>query len=181
MPITVATRRLSPRAIATRWPGAAVVDVTSKGPDPWVRFSPFYPHGGIPVPRVPDVTAQSVEGVWQALKVFEHNDVDLAKLGITSMRGIKRTTRRYGPVVGHRAGPTSDTILTYLDARRQIYLPTYTWVLTHRVANLVTELRHLAATQDIVVLDYTTNPDVEDLSTPLSHAALVARHVEALG
>jgi len=29
-----------------------------------------------------------------------------------------------------------------------------------------------------LLLDDTTNPDVEDVSTPLSHAALVQRHVE---
>ncbi|GLW90370.1 DUF6939 family protein [Actinokineospora globicatena] len=180
MSITVATRRLAPRTIATRWPGATVLDVTSKGPDPWVRFSPFYPHGGIPVPGSPGVTAQSVEGVWQALKVFEHSDVDAGKLDITTMRNIKRTTRRHGSVVGHRAGLRSDEILNYLDARQRIYLPTYDWVLTHRLADLVTALRDTAADGDVVLLDYNTNGDVADLSSPLSHAALVARRVEEL-
>ncbi|TDD65424.1 hypothetical protein E1298_41375, partial [Actinomadura rubrisoli] len=28
--------------------GALVLDVTSRGDEPWVRFSPFYPHGGYP-------------------------------------------------------------------------------------------------------------------------------------
>jgi hypothetical protein len=154
-----------------------VVDVTSKGPEPWVRLSPFYPHGGIPVPFTPEVTGESVEGVWQALKVFEDADVDPAKLRVTTMTGLKRTVRRFGPVRGHRAGLEGSDLLPYEEARRRIYLPTYRWVLEHRAAAEVAELRALAAESDVVLLDYTTNGDVADLSTPLSHAALVTRHL----
>src|SRR5438445_5621679 len=67
MAVRVVRRR---KGIEARYPGAAVVDVTSRGPEPWVRFSPFYPHGGIPVPYSPGVESESVEGIWQALKVF---------------------------------------------------------------------------------------------------------------
>ena len=35
------------------------------------KLSPFYPHGGIPVPFSEGVTATCVEAVWQGLKVFE--------------------------------------------------------------------------------------------------------------
>ena len=48
-----------------------ILDLTSKAAEPWVRFSPFYPHGDIPVPFSAGRTAQSVEGIWQGLKVFE--------------------------------------------------------------------------------------------------------------
>ena len=157
-------------------PGAVVIDVTSRGPEPWVRFSPFYPHGGIPVPMSPGVTGESVEGVWQALKVFESADVDPSKLAVTSMKGLKRTVRRFGPVRGHRAGLTGDRLLDYRTARHEIYLPTYRWVLENRVPDLVADLHELARSAQVVLLDYTTNGDVDDLSTPLSHAALVAEH-----
>ena len=50
------------------WPGALIVDVTSKGSDPWLRFSPFFPHGGVPVPNSPGIFSQSVEGIWQGLR-----------------------------------------------------------------------------------------------------------------
>lgn len=50
-----------------------------KRPQPWVRMSPFFPHGGIPVPLSGDVVAQPVEGTWQALKVFQ--DCDVADTG----------------------------------------------------------------------------------------------------
>src|SRR5262249_32980567 len=45
MRIVVESRRKKPATIAKAWPDALVVDLTSKGEEPWVRFSPFYPHG----------------------------------------------------------------------------------------------------------------------------------------
>jgi len=43
MPIHVANRRRSAAWLAATFPGARVIDVTSKGPQPWVRMSPFFP------------------------------------------------------------------------------------------------------------------------------------------
>lgn len=172
MPIEVASKRRK----VTR-PDAVVVDVTSRGPDPWVRFSPFYPHGEIPVPMSSGVTSASVEGVWQALKVFESSDVDLSKLSVTSMKGLKRTVRRFGQVRGHRAGLAGDHLLDYRTARYEIYLPTYRWVLENRLREEVARLHELAGVADVVLLDYTTNGDPDDLSTPLSHAALIVDHI----
>ncbi|GAA5022958.1 DUF6939 family protein [Kitasatospora paranensis] len=175
MQIRTAGRRRSAAALAAAFPGAEIIDVTSKASEPWVRLSPFYPHGGIPVPYAEGVTSQSVEGIWQALKVFESVDVDAAKLRITTMKGLKRTVRRFGPVQGHRTGPTGDGLLPYETARRRIYLPAYRWVLENRVADLVEELR---GKPDVVLLDYTTNGDITDPRTPLSHAELIRLHLE---
>jgi len=177
MAVHVVSRRRGAAWMAKTHPGAAVIDVTSKGPTPWVHLSPFYPHGGIPVPFTPEVTGESVEGIWQALKVFEGADVDATKLRITTMTGLKRTVRRFGAVRGHRAGLEATELLPYEEARRRVYLPTYRWMLENRAQAEVAELRALAAEQEVVLLDYTTNSDVTDLSTPLSHAALVARYV----
>ncbi|MYW00075.1 hypothetical protein [Streptomyces sp. SID3343] len=175
MSIRVASRRRAAASLTAAFPGAEIIDVTSKAAQPWVRLSPFYPHGGIPVPDGDGRTGQSVEGIWQALKVFRDCDVDAAKLDITTMKGLKRTVRRHGPVQGHRVGLHGDGLLSYEAARRRIYLPAYRWVLEHRVADLVERLR---AKEDVVLLDYTTNGDVTDPTTPLSHAALVRLHVE---
>ncbi|MFJ8476916.1 DUF6939 family protein [Kitasatospora sp. NPDC094011] len=176
MPIHIASRRRKPASLTAAFPGAEIIDVTSKAPAPWVRLSPFYPHGGIPVPFGDDwVTGQSVEGIWQALKVFRDYDVDPAKLDVTTMKGLKRTVRRYGPVQGHRTGLTGDRLLPYEAARRRIYLPAYRWILEHRAADLVESLRNKA---DVVLLDYTTNGDVTDLTTPLSHAALIQLFID---
>ena len=63
MPFLVKSRRASVEKLLAQHEGASVVDVTSRGPEPWVRFSPFFPHGGIPVPFSPGSTAMSVEGI----------------------------------------------------------------------------------------------------------------------
>lgn len=176
MPIHIASRRRSAAALTASYPGARIIDVTSKGPQPWIRMSPFYPHGDIPVPMSPGALSQSVEGIWQALKVFDDSDVDLRKLDIVTMTGLKRTVRKFGPVRGHRAGVTGERLLPYEQARRAIFLPAYRWVLETKVADLVEELR--AADDDIVLLDYMTNADVTDTSSALSHAALIRLYVE---
>ncbi|MUN35560.1 DUF6939 family protein [Actinomadura litoris] len=173
MPLHVASRRRT--TLRRDFPDALILDVTSRGAEPWVRLSPFYPHGGIPVPGHPDRTSQSVEGVWQALKVFAGEQEDFTKLDVATMKGIKRTVRRLGPPLGHRL---DGRLLGYERARRLLYLPTYRWMLDHRVPELVAELRGLSDHRTVVLLDYTTNGDVADLSTPLSHAALVAQRVQ---
>lgn len=176
MALTVALRRQQSR-LAQR-DDLVIRDVTSRGREPWVRFSPFFPHGGIPVPFTVGRAAMSVEGIWQGLKVFESADVDESKFDVATMRGLKRTERRFGHVLGHRRGVAGDGgLLGYVDARLQIYLPSYRWVLDHCVENLVDELRNEAEGRDVVLLDYTTNSDVSDTSRPLSHAALVARYI----
>jgi hypothetical protein len=176
--LRVVSRRRSAKAVEAAHPGALVADVTSRGHEPWVRMSPFYPHGGIPVPFSPGVVSESVEGIWQALKVFSSADVDAGKLQVRTMTGLKRTVRRYGEVLGHRAGLRGEELLPYEAARRLVYLPSYRWVLDNRVADLVVELRRVGAERDVVLLDYTTNADIADLSRPLSHAALIGLYLE---
>jgi len=178
MAVVVESRRKRRATVERAWPGALVLDVTSKGEGPWVRFSPFYPHGGIPVPNSPGTFAQSVEGLWQGLKVFEREDVDPSRWQIKDMRGIKRAGRARGRVRGHRFGVGSGVLLGYRDARYHIYLPAYRWVLENRLAAEVKRLREAAARGPVVLLDYETNGDVEDLSRPLSHAALVKHYLE---
>ncbi|MFC4158366.1 DUF6939 family protein [Chitinimonas lacunae] len=172
MEIIVASRRSSKAAIVDH-ANRVVIDLTSKAAQPWVRFSPFYPHGAIPVPGWPDLTAQSVEGIWQGLKVFEHEGTDLSRLELSTMRGIKRSGAKRGRVLGHQAGPSGE-LLSYVTARRAIYLPAYRWVLEHCLQAEVAALRELAQEKSIRLLDYETNCSVDDTTAPLSHAFLVA-------
>ena len=179
MPIHIANRRSKPATLRKKFgDDIEVIDVTSKGDQPWVRFSPFYPHGNVPIPFSPDNVGQSVEGIWQGLKVFENSDIDPTKWNITSMKGIKRSVRTNGSVLGHRAGVTGDELLPYLEARIQIYLPAYRWVLENCLEDEVVELQRLVSERQVVLLDYNTNCEIEDLSKPLSHAALVKLYVE---
>lgn len=178
MPIVVASKRASMASVRRRHPGALMVDVTSKGMIPWVRFSPFYPVGGIPIPFSPEYEGASVEGIWQGLKVFERADIDRAKLSNRTMKDLKRSSRSFGNVLGHRAGVGSDRLLPYVEARRQIYLPCYRWVLENRLQSELAELRRLSAGRLVALLDYETNEDVHDLRRPLSHASLVRQYLE---
>jgi hypothetical protein len=179
MAIVVESRRKKLATVERLWPDALVLDLTSKGPEPWLRFSPFYPHGDIPIPNSHGATAQSVEGLWQGLKVFEREDVDPRKWAILSLSGIKRSSKSRGAVRGHRFGIASDVLLGYREARYRIYLPAYRWVLENHLVREVAILRKYLTQASLILLDYETNGDVEDLSRPLSHAALVKYYLEA--
>jgi O-acetyl-ADP-ribose deacetylase (regulator of RNase III) len=179
MPIVIESRRKKRASIEKAWPAALIVDVTSRGEPPWVQFSPFFPHGDIPVPNTPGTFARSVEGLWQGLKVFDREDIDPSRWEITDMKGIKRAAGgRRGKVLGHRFGVGSDVLLGYRDARHRIYLPAYRWVLMNRLADEVGRMRDELACRTVVLLDYETNGDVEDLSRPLSHASLIKGYLE---
>jgi uncharacterized protein DUF6939 len=140
------------------------------------------------VPMWPEVTSQSVEGIWQGLKRFEHEDnVDLSRFQNSSMRGIKRTSQgfgrhrlRRGRVLGHQYGKLENVLLDYLQARALIYLPSYLWVLENVLQEEIGSLRQLAANQPVVLLDYETNCDVYCLERPLSHAGLVLAYIEGV-
>jgi hypothetical protein len=175
MDIRLDSKRRPLAKLAKLHPGATILDLTSKADAPWVRFSPFWPHGDIPVPCSPGVVTASVEGAWQALKVFESADVDASKLAITDMRGLKRSVRRFGRCLGHREGLQGTRLLGYVEARKAIYLPLYEFVLRERLADELARLRELAERGPLVLLDYETNADVDDPSKPLSHASLVVR------
>jgi hypothetical protein len=178
MSIIIKSRRASVDNLSKVYPDAVIVDVTSRALEPWVRFSPFYPHGNIPVPFSPGEFSMTVEGIWQGLKVFETADVDPSKLLITDMKGIKRSTRKYGRVLGHRTGLTGDKLLSYEEARRQIYLPSYRWILENCIPQLIYNLKEFLVNETVVLLDYETNLEIDNLSRPLSHAGLIKLYLE---
>lgn len=179
VPITIESRRKKQETILKQFPGAVLIDVTSRAEMPWVKFSPFYPHGQIPVPLSPGHFANSVEGIWQGLKVFEMEGIDLSKFSVTTMSGLKRSVRTRGRVLGHREGVLNQKLLGYREARYSIYLPAYRWVLDHRLQTELRMLREKAATGLVVLLDYETNCEVNDTRSPLSHASLIAKYIES--
>lgn len=164
--------------ILTRCPGAFIIDVTLQAPPPWCRFSPMYPHGDIPIPFSPGYTGQTVEGIWQGLKAFDKADMNQAKFSTTT--GLNLSSYQYGPESGYRAGVDSDVLLSRYQARIKILLPTYKWVLDNHLQAEVAVLREIIEQQrrPVVLLDRTTNIDIEDLATPLSPAGLVALYVQ---
>ena len=169
-------KKLEP--LKKEYPNAMIIDVTSHAEDEFVKFSPFYPHCGIPVPFSEGKEAASVEGIWQGLKVFEDADIDRKMFSIRDMKNIKRTTRKYGPCLGHRKGVKGEELLGYLEARKTIYLPTYKWVLDNKLQDLVKALRIISKNKQVVLLDYETNADINDAKKPLSHASLIKAFIE---
>lgn len=178
--IIIESKRKKPETILKAYPGAILADVTSGAKDGLVKLSPFYPHGGIPVPFSEGYTATCVEAIWQGLKVFESCDVDVEMFKNDTMKNIKRTVRRFGRPLGHRKGVNGTELLGYIEARKQIYIPTYRWVLENKVVDIIERLREASKTKTIVLLDYNTNADVENPKKPLSHASLVKAYVEGL-
>lgn len=178
--IVIESKRRKRENILKKYPDAVIADVTSQATDGLVRLSPFYPHGGIPVPFSEGYTAMCVEGIWQGLKVFESADVDVNMFANGTMKNTKRTVRRFGKPLGHRKGVNGTELLGYIEARKQIYLPAYKWVLENKVANIIERLREASKTKTIVLLDYTTNCDIDNPKTPLSHAFLIKAYAEGL-
>ena len=178
--ILIASKRCKRENLLKRFPGAIIADVTSQATDGLVKLSPFYPHGDIPVPFSEGYTAASVEGIWQGLKVFAEEDVDLSLFANTTMKQLKRTVRKHGPVLGHRKGVKGTEILEYVEAKHQIYIPTYRWMLEHKAMYIIERLRKASQTQTIILLDYNTCCEVDDPTKPLSHAYLVKAYAEEL-
>ena len=178
--IIIESKRKKPETILKKYPDAILADVTSGAKDGLVKLSPFYPHGGIPVPFSDGYTATCVEAIWQGLKVFEGCGVDVEMFLNDTMKNIKRTVRRFGKPLGHRKGVHGTELLGYIEARKLIYIPTYKWVLENKVANIIDRLREASKTKTIVLLDYDTNADVENAKKPLSHASLIKAYVEGI-
>ena len=178
--IIVESKRKKTENIQKKYPGAYILDLTSKSTSEWQVLSPFYPWGDIPIPYSSGLTAVSVEGIWQGLKVFEKADIDMETFQKDTMSGLKRTTRRYGKVLGHRRGVYGHELFDYIQARKRIYIPSYKWMLEKKAYNLIQRLRKGNESYTIILLDYITNCNPDDPSKPLSHAYLVKAYVEGL-
>ena len=178
--IIIESKRKKRENILKKYPNAIICDITSQAADGLVKLSPFFPHGGIPVPFSPDYTATCVEAGWQGLKVFENEDVDKSMFLNGTMKGIKRTVRKHGKVLGHRKGVDGAEILGYVEAKRLVYIPTYRWMLEHKVTDIIERLRKASLMKTIVLLDYNTCCDVDSYTKPLSHAYLVKAYAEGL-
>lgn len=174
--IIIKNKRSKIENILKEFPNAIICDVTSKGE--YKTLSPFYPHGGIPVPFSGSVTSQSVEGIWQGLKVFEHEGIDFSCFDNKTMKNLKRTNRTHGWCIGHQKGLGSKELLGYLTSRREIYVPSYKWMLENKCQKEIAYFKSLLKKgKTIVFLDYDTNEDIEDASKPLSHASLIKKYL----
>ena len=178
--LLIESHKKKPENILKKYPGAILADVTSKATDSLIKLSPFYPHGGIPIPFSNGMTATCVEAIWQGLKVFENSDVDVSLFMNDTMKNIKRSVRKNGKPLGHRKGVYGDKLLSYIEARKQIYIPTYRWMLENKVSSIIERMKEASKTKTIILLDYDTNQNVDDASKPLSHAFLIKAYIEGI-
>lgn len=180
--IIVENKKKGLEKLKKEYPNAYILDITSSSPYRYGQLlSPFYPHRNIPIPgESGGMTAYSVEGIWQGLKVFENAGIDRYSFKNDTMKNIKRTVRKFGRPLGHQYGVFSKQLLNYADAKRLIYIPAYKYVLDNvpEVQNIIQRIKKQSEISDIVLLDYNLNPDNRDASKPLSHAELVKMYIE---
>jgi hypothetical protein len=149
-------------------PGAVVHDVSSYADFPLCTLSPLWAHGGIPVPGWPGQVSDSVEGIWQGLKVIR------GKTAPHLFRG--RGQKRGGKPAGHRYG---DRLLGLAEARQKIYIPAYEWALENRVDPAVLEGFLATARRGTAQFfhDLSDNADINDPDEGLAHAAVLVRYL----
>jgi len=147
--------------------GVLWYDVTKNAEYPYCLFSPFYVHSGIPIPGMPGRTSDTVEGIWQGLKVIKK------EIAPRYFRGIGK--KRGGKPSGHQFG-TDKRLLKLEEARRRIYLPAYEWVLENKIPQEIIDsfLENIYRYVPQYFYDYESNGVIgKDL--PLAHSAVLVR------
>jgi hypothetical protein len=125
-------------------------------------------HGGIPVPGMAGTTSDTVEGVWQGLKVIRGDIAPRYFSGSGRKRG--------GKPAGHRLGKR---LLKLVEARQQIYRPTYEWMLENRVDPALIQgfLDRARAGITQYVHDVGDNGDIGNSDEGWAHAAVLVQYL----
>lgn len=182
--IFIANRKRQAKSLHEEFGAVPVFDVTFAGQDPlFSTLSPMYPHGDLPVPFTEgQLSANSLEAIWQGLKVFEHEGarLDPAFLSKSGCKNIKRhATKQRGRILGHQQGNhTTKPLLSIIAARAQIYAPTYHWQLEHHCPKALAALRKALEHSDIVLLEAGVDSDIRDIFTPMPHSQLLRLYLQ---
>lgn len=142
------------------------IDVSSRAQKPYSLFSPFsYSHNfHIPVPGTEGIYANSVESIWQGLKII-NGVVDFSLFK-------KRPEKRKGDVQGHLFGSQS---LGIVDARRNIYQPAYLFHFQHHIPEKIKEEVLLKALKEgVAFYDVEENVKINNSNSRLAHSAFLA-------
>ena len=151
--------------------GATVYDVSSYADPPYCTLSPIWVHGGIPVPGMPGGTSDTVEGIWQGLKVIRGTIAPRYFTGPGGKRGGKPSGHRYG-----------EKLLKIVEAREKIYRVSYEWVLDHRIDPALIEGfvgRALAGTTQFFH-DVSDNGNIGNPDEGWAHAAVLVQYLNRL-
>ena len=149
--------------------GAVVYDVSSYAEYPFCTLSPFWPHGGIPVPGLSDgTTSDSVEGIWQGLKLIDGKIAPRYFSGQGHKRGGKPRGHQYG-----------DKLLKIVKAREKIYRVAYEWMLDKRADQALIGgfIAQAFAGVSQYFHDVSNNGKISDPDEGWAHAAVLAQYL----
>jgi len=150
---------------------AIVHDVSSYADLPYCTLSPMWVHGGIPVPGMPGVTSDTVEGIWQGLKVIRGEVATRYFRGSCGKRGGKPAGHRY-----------ADQLLKIVEAREKIYRVAYEWTLIHRVDAQLLEgfVEQALAGHSQYFHDVSDNGNIGNPDEGWAHAAVLVQFLNRL-
>jgi hypothetical protein len=145
-----------------------VYDVSSYADHPFCTLSPMWPHGGIPVPGMLDTTSDSVEGIWQGLKVISGKIAPRFFSGHGHKRGGKPRGHQYG-----------DKLLPIVEAREKIYRVAYEWMLENRADARLIEpfIKQALAGVPQYFHDVSNNGSINDPDEGWAHAAVLVQYL----
>jgi hypothetical protein len=125
-------------------------------------------HGGIPIPGLPGETSDSVEGIWQGLKVMRGEIAPRYFSGAGHKRGGKPS--------GHRFG---NRLLKIVEARQKIYRVAYEWVLANRIDQTLIEsfIEQAFAGVTQYFHDVSDNGDINNPDEGWAHAAVLVQYL----
>jgi hypothetical protein len=148
--------------------GAVVHDVSSYAEYPLCTLSPMWPHGGIPVPGMPGTTSDSVEGIWQGLKVINGKIATRYFSGAGHKRGGKPRGHQYG-----------DKLLKIVEAREKIYRVAYEWMLENKADPVLIDgfLEQALAGVPQYFHDVSNNGNIGDPDEGWAHAAVLVAYL----
>eukprot|EP01118_Nematostelium_gracile_P015246 TRINITY_DN6068_c0_g1_i2.p1 TRINITY_DN6068_c0_g1~~TRINITY_DN6068_c0_g1_i2.p1 ORF type:complete len:296 (-),score=83.28 TRINITY_DN6068_c0_g1_i2:48-935(-) len=126
--------------------GRTLIDLSedAKG-EKWHKLSIHHPHGNLKVPfgsdRSHDINATSVIGIWEALKVFEHEQADIIKLTETKP-GHRAANETRGKLLGWQAGIAKKNFVMNLEtAKKEILIPAYLDLVERHCRGIVNQLK----------------------------------------
>lgn len=154
------------------WSPSEGINVSSRGDSIYKILSPFAHHKSykIPVPGQEGIRADSVEGIWQGLKLF-HGITDQSQF---SGRAKKRKGIPDAFLLGHEQ-------IDYIEARHKIYQPAYLYHLVNNALPIIAEdLESKLQKGDVLMHDVEKNQYIDNPQKSYSHAALAVEAINLI-
>ncbi len=148
------------------------IDVSIHGLTPYNILSPWsYDKSyAIPVPGNEELRAESVEGIWQGLKVIGGKTEPSLFTG--------KPKKRKGRPEGHLFGRE---LLGYIESRKRIFVPAYIYhAVNNALPQVKEDLEDALRRDDVLLYDTHSNDDINNKEGPLSHASTLVKLLNVL-